>query len=168
MRKRWLFILLIPLVVTACSVTYKFNGASIDYSRVKTISILDFPNQAPLVYAPLSQTFTESLKTYFSRQTKLRLERRDGDLQIEGEITGYELTPMATQSDGYAAETKLTITINVRFTNTTNPDNDFEQKFSAYRTFVSSKSLNTVQEELCNEINDEIADQIFNKAVANW
>ena len=46
-NKIWLFCL-IGLMVTACSISYKFNGASIDYTKVKTITIKDFPNQASL------------------------------------------------------------------------------------------------------------------------
>ena len=160
--------LLMVLVVAGCTVQYKLNSASIDYSKVKTISIMDFPNQATLVYPPLSQEFTESVKDYLARQTKLRLVPREGDLQIEGEIVGYELTPMSTQADGYASETKLTVTINVRYTNTTNPDEHFEERFSAYRNFEATRMLEDVQATLCDEICKEIAEQIFNKSVANW
>lgn len=160
--------LMLLLVAAGCTVQYKFNAASIDYTKVKTISILDFPNQATLVYPPLSQEFTETLKDYFSRQTKLRIVPKEGDLQIEGEIVGYELTPMSTQADGYASETKLTITINVRYVNTTNPDDHFEERFTAYRTFEATRMLEDVQATLCDEMNKEIAEQVFNKSVANW
>jgi len=168
MQKRFLYLLMPLLMLSGCTVQYKFNGASINYDLIKSISILDFPNQAVLVYAPLSNEFTEGLKNYFAKQTKLRLLQRDGDLNLEGEIVGYDLTPMAAQSDGYASETKLTVTINVRYTNTKKPDEDFEERFSAYRTFDASEMLDDVQEDLNGEIIDEIAEQIFNKAVANW
>lgn len=167
-RRTFITSLLIMLVAAGCTVQYKFNSASIDYTKVKTISILDFPNQATLVFPPLSQEFTESVKDYFARQTKLKLVPKEGDLNIEGEIVGYDLTPMSTQADGYASETKLTVTINVRYTNTTNPDEHFEERFSAYRTFEATRMLDDVQAALCNEICKEIAEQIFNKSVANW
>ena len=99
-NKIWLFCL-IGLIVTACSISYKFNGASIDYTKVKTITIKDFPNQAPLVYPPLSQKFTEALKDIYIRQTRLQLVGSNGDLDLEGEITGYDLTPMAVKEDAY-------------------------------------------------------------------
>ncbi|HKL92129.1 MAG TPA: LptE family protein [Bacteroidales bacterium] len=156
------------LMATACTVQYKFNGASIDYNRIKTLAVQDFPNQAVLVYPPLSQLFTESLKDLFSRQTKLRLIERDAHLALEGEITGYELTPMAAQADGYATETKLTVTVRVRFTNNVDPDESFEQTFSAYRMFDAAYMLEDVQDALLEEINKEIAEAIFNKTVANW
>lgn len=156
------------LALVSCSVSYKFNGASIDYTKVKTISISDFPNRSVLVYPPLSQTFTEKLRDKFIRQTKLKMVSREGDLQIEGDIVGYELTPMAQQTDGYAAETKLTVTINVRFVNTTNPEEDFEKRYSAYKSFETTNMLEDVQDELLEEIIEEITDNIFNDTVSKW
>ena len=168
MFKRF-FIIFIPLLLlSGCTISYKLNGASIDYTKVKTISIQDFPIQANLVYAPLSSKFTEGLKDIFVRQTKLRLIKKDGDLQIDGEITGYELTPMATQADGYASETKLTVTINVRFVNSAKPEENFEEKFSAFQNFPSTSMLEDVQDALLDEIIKEISESIFNKTVANW
>lgn len=159
---------LIAIIVTACSISYKFNGASIDYTKIKTITIKDFPNQAPLVYPPLAQKFTEALKDIYVRQTRLDLVDNNGDLDLEGEITGYDLTPMAVKEDAYASQTKLTITIRVRYANRVNPDDDFEQSFSAYREFDANQMLQQVQDQLAEEITEELVDQIYNATVANW
>ena len=158
--------LVLSIIMAGCTISYKFNGASIDYTKVKTISIKDFPNQAPLVYPPLSQQFTEGVKDIYVRQTRLSLVRDNGDLQLEGEITGYDLTPMAVKEDAYSSKTKLTITVKVRYTNRTNADEDFEQSFSAYREFDSNVMLQDVQDQLCSEIIEELADQIYNSTVA--
>ena len=160
--------LVLSVIMAGCTISYKFNGASIDYTKVKTISIKDFPNQAPLVYPPLSQQFTEGVKDIYVRQTRLSLVRDNGDLQLEGEITGYDLTPMAVKEDAYSSKTKLTITVKVRYTNRTNADEDFEQSFSAYREFDSNVMLQDVQDQLCSKIIEELADQIYNSTVANW
>lgn len=160
--------LVLSVIMAGCTISYKFNGASIDYTKVKTISIKDFLNQAPLVYPPLSQQFTEGVKDIYVRQTRLSLVRDNGDLQLEGEITGYDLTPMAVKEDAYSSKTKLTITVKVRYTNRTNADEDFEQSFSAYREFDSNVMLQDVQDQLCSEIIEELADQIYNSTVANW
>ena len=169
MRYRIIFLCILSiLAVTACSISYKFNGASIDYTKVKTITIKDFPNQAPLVYPPLSQKFTEALKDIYVRQTRLELVDNNGDLDLEGEITGYELTPMAVKEDAYASQTKLTITVRVRYANRINPDDDFEQSFSAYREFDANQMLQQVQDQLSEEIIEELVDQIYNATVANW
>jgi hypothetical protein len=134
----------------------------------KTISISDFPNQAASVYPTLSQNFTEGLKDNYIRRTKLQLVSTSGDLDLEGEITGYDTAPMAVREDNYSSMTKLTLTIRVRFANRSNPDKDFEQSFSAYREFDSNRMLQDVQDELNEELIKEIVDQIFNITVADW
>ena len=149
---RCAIVLSMILLGNACVISYKFNGASIDYSTTKTISIADFPNVAPLVYAPLSNNLSDGIRDLFQRQTRLEQVRRGGNLEIEGEITGYALTPMAVSADSYAAETKLTITIKVRFTNNIAPEESFEKTYTAYQTFDASQMLNDVQDELVNQM----------------
>lgn len=156
------------LLLTSCTISYKFNGASIDYSKVKTISVADFTNNAALVYAPLATNLTDGIKDLYQRQTRLEQVRRGGNLELEGEIIGYNLTPMAVSADSYAAETKLTITVKVRFTNNIAPEESFEKTYIAYQTFDASQMLNDVQDELCTTMIAEIADQIYNDTVAKW
>jgi hypothetical protein len=159
---------LLTATTTACSISYKFNGASIDYTKVKSISVKDFPNMSPLIYPPLAQRFTDELKDKYVRQTRLQMLRENGTLDLEGEITGYTLTPQAVREDSYASMTRLTITVRVRYTNQTNPDEDFEQSFSAYREFSNDRMIQDVQDELCAEIVKELVDLIYNATVANW
>lgn len=156
------------LIVTACSISYKFNGASIDYTKVKTIMISDFTNQASYVNPTLAPEFTEELKDIYIRQTRLEQVTSNGDLALEGEVTGYDFTPMAVKEDALASQTRLTITVRVRYMNNTNPDEDFEQSFSAYREFDSNLMLQQVESSLCAEIIEEIVDQVYNATVANW
>ena len=161
-------LLLCVILLNACTISYKFNGASIDYSTTKTISIADFPNMAALVYPPLSNNLSDGIRDLFQRQTRLEQVRRGGNLEIEGEITGYALTTMAVSADSYASETKLTITVKVRFTNNVAPEESFEKSYTAYQTFDSSQMLVDVQDELCNTMITEIAEQIYNDTVAKW
>jgi hypothetical protein len=162
------FMCLLTAGLVGCKISYSFTGSSVDYTVTKTISISDFPNQAPLVYPPLSQMFTEGLKDKYIRQTKLQMVQTNGDIDLEGEITGYDVAPMAIKEDAYSSMTKLTMTIRVRFTNRANPDKDFEQSFSAYREFDSQLMLQDVQDTLNDELVKEIADQIYNATVADW
>ena len=155
-------------LLSGCVISYKFNGASIDYTKVKTISVADFTNNAALVYPPLAVNLTDGIKDLYQRQTRLEQVRRGGNLELEGEITGYQLTPMAVSADSYAAETKLTITIKVRFTNNVAPEESFEKTYSAYQTFDASQMLSDVQDELCSTMITEIAEQIYNDTVAKW
>ena len=159
------------LLLGGCSISYKLPGTSIDYTQVKSISIKDFPNMAPLVYGPLAQRFTDELKNRYVRQTKLQMLRENGTLDLEGEIMGYELTPQAVRDDGntaLAALTRLTLTVRVRYTNRVNPDKDFEQSFSSYKEFDNSRTIDQVQDELCRELIDNIVTQIYNATVADW
>ncbi|MCQ2349696.1 MAG: LPS assembly lipoprotein LptE [Paludibacteraceae bacterium] len=174
MKKKLL--LLLPIVaivccyfvVSSCQISYKFNGASIDYSKVKTICINDFPNRAALVYPELAPKFNDELRDIYSRQTRLQSVTRNGDLNIEGAITGYTLQPLAIGTDALAAQTRLTLSIHVEFTNNSDPNTNFEKTFSANRTFDSSNTLEDVQEALCEELVKEIVEQIFNETVSNW
>lgn len=169
-RYKIIFMLLTTFLLFSCSISYKFNGSSINYDRVKTISIADFPIKSEYVYAPLGIKFNEDLKDIFAKQTKLIQVKpnQNADLQIEGEITGYNQYNQSVSSDGYASETKVTISINVRFVNKTNRKEDFERSFTAFRTYDSRKLLTEVQDVLIEEMVKEIIEQIFNATVANW
>ena len=160
--------LLLLTLASSCTISYKLNGASIDYTTTKTISFEAFPIKAPLVYAPLAVNFNDELTGKFASQTRLEQVRQDGDLHISGAITGYSLSPQAVKADAYAAQTRLTIKVKVKFVNKKNPSEDFEQEFSAYRDFDATRLLTDVQDELCNEMIKELVEQIFNATVANW
>ena len=116
----------------------------------------------------LSNQLSEGIRDIYIRQTRLQVNRRGGDLELEGEITGYDLTPMAISADSYSAETKLTLTVKVRFTNNVNPEESFDKSYSAFQTFDSSRMLSDVQDELCTIMVQEIAENIYNETVAKW
>jgi hypothetical protein len=159
---------LLSFLLTDCSISYKFNGASINYDIVKTITIRNFPNQAQLVYPELESIFMDKLRNRYIQQTRLKLVDNNGDLELAGEIIGFDIAPMAVQSDGYAAKTKLTINVRCRYSNRKNPSEDFEQTFSSFLEFDSNLMLIDVQYELSQQITTEISDMIFNATVANW
>lgn len=173
MKKIFLYISLFGLICTAvllsaCSVSYKFNGASIDYTKTKTIQIKDFPIRSAYVWGPMASIFNNELRDIFGKQTKLIQVKRNGDLHIEGEITQYQQRNKSVSADGYSAQTELSMTVNVRFTNTKKHDEDFERTFTATQTYESTQNLNSVQEELVTQMTQDICDQIFNATVANW
>jgi len=167
-KTTYILILSSLLGLSSCLVSYKFNGSSIDYTKIKTITVVDFPNRATLVYPPLATNFNEALKDQYSQKTRLLFVPRNGNLQIEGEIVGYDLIQMAVSSAGQSMDTKLQISVNVRFTNTVNPTESFEERFSAFQVFPNTMTINQVQEELNKLIIDELISMIFNRTVANW
>ena len=160
--------LAVAAVLTACSVSYKFNGASIDDTKIKTIQIAEFPIRSAYVWGPMGPLFNNELKDQFTGHTRLSLVRRNGDLKLEGEITRYEQRNKAVSSEGYSAQTELSMTVNVRFTNNVDHAQDFEQQFTATQSYDSSLSLNSVQNDLVAKMIKDICDQIFNACVANW
>ena len=163
-----LYLTLAACLLTACSIRYSFNGSSINYDIVKTISIEKFPIRSSYVWAPMEAMFYNSLTDAYGNKTKLEILKRNGDLQLAGEITEYSQINKSVASDGYAAQTQLKITVNVRFVNNSNHEEDFERQFSATSEYDSSQQLAVVQEQLVQEIIDQIVDQIFNATVANW
>ena len=160
--------LLLMLLVMSCSVSYKFNGASIDYTKTKSIQIAEFPIRSSYVWGPMGPLFNNQLKDQFANNTRLQQVRRNGDLKLEGEIVSYQQRNKSVSSEGYSAQTELSMTVNVRFTNNVNHSEDFERQFTATASYETTQSLNAVQEELVTQMVKDICDQIFNATVANW
>lgn len=155
-------------IFTACSVRYTFTGASIDYTKTKTIQLAEFPIRSTYVWGPMGPMFNNALKDEFANHTQLKQVKRNGDLKIEGEITQYSQRNKSVSAEGYSAQTELSITVNVRFTNNVNHTEDFERQFTASKSYDTTQSLSSVQEELVNQMVKDLVEQIFNATVANW
>ena len=159
---------LASLLLVSCTVSYKFNGASIDYTKTKTIQIDNFPIRSAYVWAPMQSIFQNKLTDLYASQTKLKQVKKNGDLQLAGEITGFDQYNKAISAEGYSSQVQLKMTVNVRFTNNVKHTDDFERTFSATTEYDSSQQLINVQEELVTQMVKDIAEQIFNATVANW
>ena len=156
------------LSLSSCKISYTFNGASIDYSKIKTIQIGEFPVRSSYVWAPMGAIFNNQLKDQFRNSTKLTQVKRNGDLKLEGEITRYEQRNKAVTAEGVSAQVELSITVNVRFTNNKDHKQDFEKSFTSQKSYDSTLSLSSVQEELVTTMVKDLCDQIFNASVAQW
>ena len=157
-------------LLVSCSISYQFNGSSIDYSKVKSISIESFPNRSiGFVWGPMESMFNTALQDIYTQQTRLQMTKRGGDLQLSGEITNYDAFNKGVGADGYSTMAELRMTVRVNFTNASNPQENFEaRQFSASREYDASQQLASVQDELVNQMIKDIVDQIFNATVANW
>lgn len=154
---------------SACHIGFTMNGSMLNYDIYKTIHIGEFPIRAALVYPPLQQTFENELLDAVARQTRLQeISGAGADLEMTGEITGYSLSPQAVGEDAYATQTRLTITVRVKYTDRKNENNNIDQTFSAYRDFPATEMLTDVQDELCRQISEELVDLIFNATLGNW
>jgi len=163
----YLFITITTSIIIVSCGAYSFTGVNL--GNVKTVQIDFFRNEAPLVQPSVSQEFTQDLQDLFTRQTNLTLVNNGGDLHFEGEITDWRETPMSATADQTASQTRLTVTINVRFTNRLNEKDDFEKSFSHYFDYASTQQLTGgVLESALEEINDRITSDIFNASVAKW
>jgi hypothetical protein len=166
--KTVLLVLASACIMSGCTVSYRLNGASIDYNTIKTITIETFSNRAAYQWAPMAPMLNTSMSDIYNRQTKLRQVKRDGDLVLSGEITAYDQTNKSVAADGYSSMVQLKMTVKVKFTNNKHHDDDFDRAFSANREYDSSQQLASVQEELVQQMIDDIVDQVFNATVANW
>ena len=155
------------MLFAACTGGYSFTGASIP-PEAKTISVATFPNYAATVNPQLSQKLTDDLIQMFSSQTTLDVTNDDGDLQLSGEIMGYDTRASALSASDEVSMNRLTITVKVKFVNTKDPDADFEQSFSRYRDYAATQDFSSVESTLMGEIVTELCEDIFNKAVVNW
>ncbi len=169
-RNGFLFLLVIsvPVLQVGCKITYGFNPASNTDYIGKPFTVEQFQNVSSLAPPTLSQSFTEKVRDVFQRQSRMRLVDKKGELKLEGSITGYSIKPVAITSTEQAANNRLTITVKVKCTNKIAANADFEQTFSRFADFDSSQELSNVEETLIEEINDQLAQDIFNRSLGNW
>lgn len=155
------------ITLTACSISYKFTGTSINYDLIKSIQIDKIANRAPYGWAPMEAMLNNKLQDVYANQTRLKLVKRGGDMHIAGEITSYDQYNKGISADGYASQVQLRITVNIRFTNSKS-NVSWERQFSATSQYDSNQQLTSVQETLVTEMINDICDQIFNATVADW
>ncbi len=169
-KRVFIFIVVVTafsLAVQSCKISYSFTGANLS-PAVKTYSVYYFPNRARLINPTLSQNFTEGLREKLQRQTSLNELQEDGDLEFEGQITGYEVRPMSIQKDDLAAKNRLTVSIKLKYSNNKSPEENFERSFSAYEDYDSNLTISDIEDELSELIITKLTDDIFNATIANW
>jgi len=164
--RKILFLTAVALMTVSCGI-YSFSGTSIQ-PDVRSIEIDYFEYKALKVNPTLSNDLTEALRTRFRRMTKLEQKESDADLELRGEIVGYEVSATAITAQEVAAQNRLTVTVSFEFTNNKYPEDNVSKKVSAYADFDATNSLEAVQSSLCAEIIEKIVDDMFNATVAQW
>lgn len=163
--------IIVPMLLlcglTACSISYKFTGTSINYDVIKTIQIDKIVNRAPYGWAPMEAILNNKLQDVYANQTRLKLVKRGGDLHVAGEIVNYDQFNKGISADGYASQVQLRITVNIRFENA-KTNQKWEKQFTATSQYDSTQQLTAVQETLVTEMVKDLCDQIFNATVADW
>lgn len=168
MMKRLPSILLAAVLLLSSCGIYSFTGTSIQ-PDVNSICINYIEYKALKVNPTLSNELTEALRTRFRRMTRLQIEEEEGDLDLSGEVTGYDVAATAITSGDVAAQNRLTVTIRMSFINNKHPEDNFENKtFSAYSDYDSTLSLDQAESSLVAEIIEKLVEDIFNATVAQW
>tara|TARA_B100000401_G_C52603583_1_gene623177 strand:+ start:114 stop:614 length:501 start_codon:yes stop_codon:yes gene_type:complete len=166
MKNKIVSIILINFLLISCGI-YSFTGASIP-NDAKNVVVKYFTTKVTNSPSSLNQIITEELKNKLLSQTNLYLEETSGDLIFIGEITKYQVTPIALQANESVAKNRLTISIKVKYENSLNNQQNFESNFSHYRDFNSSENLADIENILIEEISKELVEDVFNKAFVNW
>lgn len=162
---KYIFSILL-LFVIGCNVKYNFTGSG--KINAKTFQVNYFQNNAQLVEPGIERIFTQKLQNTIVDQTNLNLVTSGGDLTFEGEIIDYRIVPNAPTADQFSGQNQMTISINVRFTNRNNPDDDFEKRFSFFYNYSSDKLPSSVLNEALDVIYTRITQDIFNESLAKW
>ncbi|MDO6391323.1 LptE family protein [Pontibacter sp. BT731] len=160
---------LVFVCCTACGI-YSFSGVNVDPS-IRTISIQTFENSAGEGPSNLTQIVTNNFKNYYQRNTNLTVLQRDGDLQLEGQIVTFTLTPNAVVREGnidQATLNRLTLGIQIRYTNTVDPEQDFDQQFTITEEFPPTVDITSIPPAAIERMTERLVADVFNKTVANW
>jgi hypothetical protein len=155
------------LCLVSCKAKWSLSGASIP-PEAKTVSVGFFTNNTTLGAPSLSQRFTEKMRDVVSSQTQLALVSQNGDLQFEGYISDFNVAPVAIQSTDVAGLNRLTITVNVKYSNKFDKAKNFDQNFTRFADYPSNKNVTEVEADLVTEIYRQLTEDVFNRAFNNW
>ncbi|NBB19006.1 hypothetical protein GVN20_06525 [Runella sp. CRIBMP] len=151
---------------TSCGI-YSFSGTSLS-PDIKSVTVVNFTMATAGGPSNMALQFNEKMKEYYQRNTSLALLPSNGDMQLEGTITGYEVIPAAPTANDQAALNRLSITIQVKFTNNKDEEKNFDQSFSFFKDFPQNQTLNQVESRLVPLILDQLVQDIFNKSAGDW
>ena len=160
-------ILLLILVssFTACGI-YSFTGVT---ETPETFQVNFFQNNAPLIEPGLDIQFTNALQDLIVNQTNSNLVNSSAEVIFEGEIVEYRISPTTATANNRAAQNRLTIGVNVKYTNTKDDEKGFEQRFSFFFDYEGDALLTGGQRDTAWEaIFERITQDIFQKALADW
>lgn len=168
LAKRLLCLCLIGLIVSACSVKFNFTGTGSVDTRLETLSVETFLNEAQIVVPYLAQVLTEQTQDRFLNQSRLTLVSGAADIQLSGSINRYGISPVAISGNNQADQNRLTISVRVSFKNNVEPEDSWDQSFSGFVDFDASEDFASIEEEQINEILEQITQDIFSKSIGKW
>lgn len=164
---KFFLIYFIGLSLVSCKPRISLSGSTMP-EGTRTVSVGYFANEAPLSPPNMPQIFSEKLRDMVSRQTPLSLVSSNGDVQFEGSISDFQLSPVSVQAGDVVSKNRLTITVRVKYTVLNDEKLNYEENFTRFADFDGNANFSTVQNELMNEISRQICEDIFNKSFNNW
>lgn len=167
-KTHYLLIIISSFILNSCSV-YNFTGTGKIDAKTKTYQVNFFPNTSDLIEPGIDRTFTLTLQDLIQNQTNLQLVKNNGDLTYEGEITDYRISPMTATADQKAAQSRLKIRVQVRFSNKNKEADDFDKSFEFYYDYPAAQQLTGGKKDAAiKEIFERITQDIFNESLAKW
>ncbi len=170
MKFRISLTIIVATLLSSCGI-YNFTGGNVGTAQTYQVNFFDnLATQSPgsVIEPGLDRDFTIALQDMIQNQTSLKLSSDNADLIYEGEITEYRIAPMSATANMTAAQNRLSMSVNVRFTNTTKEDADFERRFSFFYDYPADALLNSVKTEAHQALFERITQDIFNASLADW
>lgn len=150
-----------------CLVNFNFTGGNVDTS-LETLNVEIFTNEAQIVVPYLAQETTQQIQDRFLNQSRLTLTTGAADVKLSGNVSRYAIAPVAIGGDERAEQNRLTIGLRVKFDNNVNPDESWEQNFSAFVDFDADEDLSSIERDLIDEALDQLTQDIFSKSIGKW
>ena len=163
--KKFLYIPLL-FIISSCGF-YTFSGASIS-AEIKNIKIGYFINEAENFKVNLDRDITQKLTDFIIEQTDLSVNNNNYEIEINGKIISYDISPISISSNDFANQNRLSISVNIDFKNYINEKENYNQKFTRHVDYKSDQNLEEIESELTDQILEEICIDIFNKTFVNW
>lgn len=160
-----LVLLLVVLSISSSCGVYSFTGAT---TNAKTVTIDYFPSKAPNAPVKAAQLFTDALKNKFTTEGNLKSVNSGGELKFTGYISNYTVASRAPVAGEQSGIVQITMTVRVDFENTLDEKDKWSQEFTRYAQYESSQTLTAIEESKIREINTQLVDDIFNKALVKW
>lgn len=156
----------IVIIMTFAS-CYSFKGISIPpevsqyYVNQVKLTALDAP-------ATITEVFRETLRTKVRQQSSLSWQETDPDIEFLATISNYNVSTEAAGEGSTVTLNKLSITVNVEYIDNTDEDRNWKKNFNYGVPFDPNIDFRSNQDAFIDDIFDQITEQIFNEAFAQW
>jgi hypothetical protein len=166
---RYIFTIASSLILVSCfTISYSFRGGRIPG---ETFSIESFTNQASIINPNLAIVFQDALQERFTNESNLKYTDKDqteNHVKFSGTIKKYRISPVQGTGNETVTLNRLTISVNILYSNSKEPSLNFEKEFASYDDFESSQDFSSVEEELMKTISEKLVALVYNQTIVDW